>query len=167
MRFERPVAQNTEQLTAEQVDDIIKEAHRTGLPSIALAQALQFEAKGKLRQKDVIGEWVPEEEPGPSGIRHNGEKWIHGVLWSEVSRGTLRHNSSFDNAEIIIDLNECPRVLAQLEYQKAHGANRKSDAPLIVHETTGRPYIAHQFRYHWRQIADAVGISKKVRMGNR
>jgi hypothetical protein len=33
-----------------------------GWHSIALAQAIQFDCA--LRQKDVIGEWVPESEPG-------------------------------------------------------------------------------------------------------
>src|SRR6185437_8269934 len=56
MRFPGPKARE-ERLTAEQVTSIRAQAHKVGKPSIALAQALQFGLT--LRQKDVIGEWVP------------------------------------------------------------------------------------------------------------
>ena len=58
-----------EQLTAEHVRKIISKAYELGRPSIALAQAFQFDCG--LRQKDVIGEWVPITEPGD--VR--GDKW--------------------------------------------------------------------------------------------
>jgi hypothetical protein len=72
---------------ADQVTLIRAEAHRRGFPSIALAQAIQFECI--FRQKDVIGEWVPVAEPGTSEIVHespNGgtKKWLRGIRWSEV-----------------------------------------------------------------------------------
>ena len=38
-----------------------------------------------LRQKDVIGEWVPRSEPGPSDIwNSDGEKWLRGLRWQEI-----------------------------------------------------------------------------------
>jgi hypothetical protein len=48
-----------------------------GMPSIQLAQALQFELC--LRQKDVIGEWVPVAEPGMSSVTYHGRKWLCGL----------------------------------------------------------------------------------------
>jgi hypothetical protein len=60
----------TERLTADMANLIRAKAHELGWHSIALAQAIQFE--GMLRQKDVIGEWVPLAEPGTSDVIHKG-----------------------------------------------------------------------------------------------
>jgi hypothetical protein len=54
-------------LSAEQAALICAHAHTMTGPyrhSIALAQAIQFD--GTMRQKDIIGEWVPLDEPGPA-----------------------------------------------------------------------------------------------------
>jgi hypothetical protein len=53
-------------LSAEQATAIRKAAHARGWPYMALAQAIQFECT--LRQRDVIGEWVPVKEPGVSDV---------------------------------------------------------------------------------------------------
>lgn len=82
MRFTN-VAARTEQITAEQAIAIRRRAHEVGRPSIALAQAIQFELM--LRQKDVIGEWVPVDEPGLSDVVSHGKKWLGGLRWREVS----------------------------------------------------------------------------------
>lgn len=65
MEFENP-RRRTSIITAEQAVLIRQEAHRIGHPSIALAQAIQFDLM--LRQKDVIGEWIPVDEPGLSAV---------------------------------------------------------------------------------------------------
>src|ERR1051325_3046741 len=54
--------QGKPRLTAQHVIAIRAQAHKAERPSIALAQAFQFEAR--LTQKDVIGEWVPHSELG-------------------------------------------------------------------------------------------------------
>jgi hypothetical protein len=47
-----------------------------GRPSIALEQALAFELG--VRQKDVIGEWIPVAYPGVSDIIDSSRKWMMG-----------------------------------------------------------------------------------------
>lgn len=63
-----------ELLTSSQAVAIMRQAHARGWHSIALAQAFQFELM--LRQKDIIGEWVPKKEPGESDIRNRKKKWL-------------------------------------------------------------------------------------------
>jgi hypothetical protein len=56
-----------------------------------LAQALQFELM--LRQKDVIGEWVPDSEPGENDIHHDGRKWFRGIRGDAIDGDMiLRHD---------------------------------------------------------------------------
>ena len=83
MTFELPKVR-TEFLTAEQAVAIRDEARSRGYPSIALAQAFAYELM--LRQKDVIGEWVPVYEPGPSDVVAGNSKWLNGLHWSNVDQ---------------------------------------------------------------------------------
>jgi hypothetical protein len=53
-------------------------ANKRGSHSVALAQALQFE--GKLPQKRVLGEWVPQTERGLSDLFVRDQKWLPGLL---------------------------------------------------------------------------------------
>jgi hypothetical protein len=69
-------------VNADQATDIRAMAHQLGRPSIALAQAIQFECM--LRQKDVIGEYVPLTEAGVSDIFDGNKKWLRGVRWEEI-----------------------------------------------------------------------------------
>jgi hypothetical protein len=89
----------TERLTAEQAVAVRKVAREHfGWPSIALAQALQFDLM--LRQKDVIGEWVPRRGAGhqrreSTGALESTDKWLRGLRWSEVNENLiLKHNTS-------------------------------------------------------------------------
>jgi len=66
MRFAMPQPRK-ERLTSAQANAIRAKAHEMGRPSIALAQAFQFELM--LRQKDVIGEYVPIAEAGISDLQ--------------------------------------------------------------------------------------------------
>ena len=92
MRFPSPRARE-ERLTAEQVIAVRQGAHNFAHPSIALAQAFQFELM--LRQKDVIGEWVPMSEPGMSDTFRDGFKWMRGLRWEEIDQDLiLRHTPS-------------------------------------------------------------------------
>jgi hypothetical protein len=108
MRFKMASAR-VERLTADMAIAIRELAHKKGLGSIALAQAIQFE--GMLRQKDVIGEWVPASEPGPALATYRDQKWQRGLLWSEIdSDMILRHITSKRNKPIEIDLKLAPMV---------------------------------------------------------
>jgi hypothetical protein len=157
MRFSVARSQK-EQLTADHVKKIISKAHEMGRSSIALAQAFQFDCT--LRQKDVIGEWVPHGESGVSDVTHGKKKWLRGLRWSEIDRDlTLRHVTSRGGKLIEKRLSEAPLVKAEFE---RIGALPQS-GPIIVSEFTGLPYTAAEFRRWWRKVADAAGVPKNVK----
>jgi hypothetical protein len=156
-RFPAPAAR-TECLTADQVINVRAEAHKRGWHSIALAQALQFELI--LRQKDVIGEWVPLDEPGTSDVTWHGHKWLHGLRGSEIDRDlTLRHVTSKRGKLLEISLSLAPMVLEELAFV----GDRLTSGPLVICEHTKRPWSANEYRRKWRICADAVGVPKSVK----
>jgi len=156
MRFTMAKPRN-ERLTAEQAAAIRAEAHRRGLHSLALAQAIQFECM--LRQKDVIGEWVPMTEPGLSDVTDGNSKWLRGIRWEEIDPNlVLRHVTSKRQKAVEIPLANAPMVAEEF-------ANliRPASGPIVVDERTGKPWQVHLFRKRWREIADACGVPKSVR----
>lgn len=158
MRFPAPKPR-TERLTADQAEDVIRKAHERGWHSIALAQAFQFEFL--LRQKDVVGEWIPTSEAGVSDVVHAGEKWLRGIRWSEINENlVLKHSTSKREKELIVDLKLAPMILRELEI---FGGELPSSGPIIICEATGRPYRNSEFRRKWRIIADLAGIPKAVK----
>jgi integrase len=148
-------------LTRDQAVKIIEKAHEKGLSSIALAQAFQTECD-KLKQTDVIGQWVPKDELGPpTDIFHGGEKWMRGLRWNQIDENLiLTHTTSWANKEIKFDLKNAPLVLREL---KALNRRPADSSPVIINRRTGRPFIAATFRALWRQIADEAGIPKNVK----
>ena len=58
--------QRKEYLTYQQAEQHCAASHREGFASIALAQAFMIECG--MRQKDMIGEWVPRSEPGVTDV---------------------------------------------------------------------------------------------------
>lgn len=153
-------------LTKEQAKAIIQKAHERGYPSIALAQAIQFECG--LLQRDVIGEWVPIKNPDEirdSDIVVDGRKWARGLEWSNLNRLILTHRAGRAAKEVEIDLSHKELVLDEL---LRLGNSRPTKGPMIVHERTDLPYEGNQFRYFWRVIATDAGIPKSVKnMDNR
>ena len=148
-----------ERITTEQTELLISTAHKIGLHSIALAQA--FQADCKLWQKDVIGEWVPFDEPGiVSAVIADGMKWGRGLRWEEIGRDDLilRHVTSWGGKLLEVRLSETQFVRAEL---RRIGTLPQS-GPIVVYEKTGLPYIAHQFRRMWRQVADEAKLPKSV-----
>ncbi|MET3841005.1 hypothetical protein [Bradyrhizobium sp. OAE829] len=159
MRFQNPVAR-TEQLTPFLVSSIRAKAHEMGKPSIALAQAIQYELM--LAQKDTIGEWVPASEPGESDIVVDGTKWLHGIRWSQIDDNLiLRHVTSFRQKSVEIDLKRAPMVMAELEMQ--FGGVLPKTGPIIRSEWNERPWSSAEFRRWWRKIADAAGVPKNIK----
>lgn len=152
----------TERLTAEQVIAFRKKAHEKGHPFMALAQAIQFECI--LRQKDVIGEWVPVGEPGLSDLvsEHLGRqfKWLRGLRWEEIDANlTLRHVTSKRGKPVEVPLRDAPMVMEEF----ARWPELPKSGPVIISEFQGLPYHQHNFRRLWREIAEAAGIPKSVR----
>lgn len=156
MKFQMP-KRREEWITAEQAITVRAKAHELGLPSIALAQAFQFECL--LRQKDVIGEWVPNSEPGLSTIAAGNDKWMVGLRWSEIDENLiLKHTTSKKQKAVEIDLKLAPMVMEEL----ARIGTLPTSGPVIVFETTGAPYYAYQFRREWRFVARAAGVPTKT-----
>lgn len=163
LRFEMPKAR-TESLTADQANAIRAKAREMGRPSIALAQAFQFELM--LRQKDVIGEWVPTSEPGVTDVfcinlkKGWRYKWLRGIRWDEIDQNMiLSHVTSKRQKKIAVSLKNAPMVMEEL----ALLGDIPSAGPIIRSEMDGLPYDAVEFRRHWRIIADACGVPKTVR----
>jgi hypothetical protein len=157
MRFEM-AKPRTETLTAEHANAIRTVAHRMGLHSIALAQAFQFDCM--LRQKDVIGEWVPTGEPGLTDVTWGNSKWLMGIRWSEIDANlVLRHITSKRGKLVEHPLSNAPMVMEEL----ARIGKRPETGPVIVQDSTGLPYINHQFRRVWRDVANEAGVPKSVK----
>lgn len=159
MQFEQG-APRSEALTAAQAVAIRKAAHEIGRPSIALAQAMQFELM--LRQKDVIGEWVPLDEPGLSSVTASGLKWLYGVDWSEVGQDlVLRHRMSKSNKKKLLefDLKTYPMVVEEL----ATIPQERRAGPMIKEEPGELPWLsAKGFRDAWRRAADRAGVPRSL-----
>lgn len=166
MRFEMCKPRG-ERLTAEQAIQVRAKAHELGMPSIALAQAFQFEAM--LRQKDVIGEMVPLTEPGVNPVIFGDMQWHRGLRWSEIdAQMVLTHVTSKRQKEITVDLKLAPMVVEELRllFASPAGASlaaRSPNSPIIINELTGEPYRTHQYRRAWRTIARACGIPDDVK----
>lgn len=158
MRF-RHVQPRTVWLTAEQATSIREAARRHfGWYSIALAQAFQFELM--FRQKDIIGEWVPEGEPGESDVHHAGMKWHRGIRWDEIDDNMMLHHVTSKRQKAIdIDLRKAPMVLEELKFLNY----RSPTGPIIICDTNGLPWTACEFRRKWRIVAEHCGIPKEVR----
>lgn len=159
MKFEMAKPRN-EYLTVVHANTIRAKAHEMGRPSIALAQAFQFELM--LRQKDVIGEWVPVSEPGMSDLiaADRGRKWLRGLRWEEIDQNLiLVHITSKKNKKITVNLANAPMVIEELGRLK----ERPSSGPVVLYEPTGLPYVASQFRTRWREVATAAGVPKSIR----
>jgi hypothetical protein len=158
LKFPQPAARN-EALTAEQADAVRWYAHNIGWHSIALAQAFQFELM--LRQKDCIGEWVPDTEPGETNIQWLGQKWFRGIRWNEIDSDLiLRHVTSKRHKLLEVDLKLAPMVMDELNH---YVGEVHQDEPCIICESTAMPYSDSEFRRKWRIVANYAGIPKTVR----
>lgn len=156
-RFASPKPR-TERMTADQCIAIRKVAHSFGWPSIALAQAFQFELM--LRQKDVIGEWVPRSEPGFAEIDIPLGKWMSGITWQEIDENMiLRHVTSKRGKALEVDLKLAPMVMEEIGLYGKHYPT----GPVIICDTNGLPWRTSEYRRKWRIVADAAGIPASVK----
>lgn len=165
-------------ITAEQADAIRYKARiEFGWSSLALAQAFQFECT--LRQKDVIGEWVPIEEPGISDVIDKTEKWLRGIRWEEIDDNLiLSHLTSKKQKKTEVDLKLAPMVLEEFREMiggealivvdpvtKKVTVNRHllpSTGPIVICDTTLIPWTDNEYRRKWRKVANAAGVPKNV-----
>jgi hypothetical protein len=164
MRFKIP-RRRKEQLTAEQATAIRAKAHERERPSLALAQAFQFDLG--LSQKMTIGEWVPKEEAGESDIVWEGYKWLRGIRWSDIDDNmVLNFSTPGQDAPLIVNLRQAPMVMEELKSKFGFNGNRSSlprTGAIIISEHSERPWEPAEFRRWWRMLADACGIPSTVR----
>lgn len=165
MRFKMGKPRQTH-ITAEMATTLRNKAREWGLYSIAQAQAFQFECT--LRQRDVIGEWIPISEPGESDTFDGGFKWLRGIRWEEIDENLiLRHVTSKRQKEVEINLTLAPMVMAELRFDYLIVEPFKRDrlpakGPIIVSEATGLPFNAWEFRRLWRGLARHCGIPDHI-----
>lgn len=154
LRFKMP-RRRTRWISADQATAIRRRGRLRKLQAVALAQAIQFDCA--LRQKDVIGEWVPQhEDPTPSAIVKDGMKWVRGITMEEVDRDlVLTHKTSKRGKVLVFPLKKCPMVLEEWRSAPASG-------PIIVDPDTGLPYAAWKFRRLWRALAISAGVPKEA-----
>jgi hypothetical protein len=155
--FEAP-APRREKLTAAHVESFAAAAIAAERLSLALGTAIQFETT--LRQRDVIGEWVPiPAGKTASGIMLGGRRWTNGLTWSDLGdKFELYKRTTKTGAIAAHDLKLCPltmKIIAMVAPDRRVG-------PLIVDETAGRPYAEHAYAREWRVIAEAAGVPKGV-----
>jgi len=167
LRFKMPKPR-IEHMTAEQAIAIHAQAHEFERPSIAVAQAFQFELM--FRQKDTLGEWVPVSEPGMSDVIDDGMKWLRGVRWEEIDQNlTLVHVTSKRQKLITVSLRNAPMVLEELALiagvtpakltREMLPANGRSSSQNIA-SCRGTPSNAAAGGERW---ADAAGVPETVR----
>lgn len=151
-------------LEAAHVRAFIPAALAAGRMSLALGTAIQFESG--MRQKDVIGEWLPVE-PGeaPTGIVLRGRRgkgwrrWSNGLTWSDLSNDlVITKETTKTGALVSHDMKEFPIVMALL----AQIPVAQRVGPLITDETAGRPYAEFAYARDWRSIARVAGIPDAV-----
>lgn len=143
-------------ITADQAKAVRDEAFSQNWLAVALAQALQFDCA--LRQKDIIGEWIPVDEPEQSAILSpDGQmKWVRGLLREEVDADmVLRHQTSKRGKPAVFPLALCPSVMVEWYAAPPSG-------PLIIDPQTNLPFEAWKYRRVWREIATAAGVPPDV-----
>ncbi|MFG1377334.1 hypothetical protein [Xanthobacter autotrophicus] len=150
------VRRRENRITHEQVCAFRKAAHEEGRPSMALGITLQFDLG--MRQRDVIGEWLPDASPGAEGIVDHGLRWSDGLAFSHISGTVLRKKTSKTGKVVEHDLAQLPDTLSELERIPAS----RRIGPLVLNEETGLPYKRRVYVKWFRTIARKAGIPDDV-----
>lgn len=147
----------TQAPTAPDVIAARRAAHELRRPRAALAFALQFEAT--LRVWDVIGQWVPLDDPRPSAVLGGVRKWV-GLTWGQIGPDliltiTPSKTERSTGARVTIDLREMPMVMEELAMIPLEARV----GPLIVCERDGQPYTAGSWPDLWARVRKRAGLS--------
>jgi len=164
LRFERSGARE-EQMTFAQAATFVRKALEMGkagvIPyerarSMALGVAAQFDLL--LRQKDIIGEWIPAR-PDIAGAIYDdaGDMWIGRFRWDNLPGWRLRLKTSKTRSAIEFDLQNYSLLFPLLESVPLH---QRGGA--IVKDERGLPVRDRSYRKWFRQIARAAGIPDEV-----
>jgi hypothetical protein len=166
----------TEYMTVAQCRLHRRAAHAMDFPEIALEQALAFELG--MRQKDVIGEWIPLKWPGLSEVIRGGKKWMMGLRWEEIDSDLIlkhRLSKSIHGAQNVMDpeagtlkawdLKAYPMIMEEL-MRLCDGPVERSKlptkGPVIINESSGAPWNVKHFQREWRKIRKAAGIPSNI-----
>lgn len=156
----RSLGARSVQITKEHVQATrVTAREHFGWPSIALAQALQFELL--LPQKDVIGEWVPVTEPGETDVVWEGRKWLRGLRWSNIDKNlVLRHATGAGGRPIEVDLKTAPMVMEELYFSAGteSAEHFPKRGPIVLCDITAMPWLTGEFRRKWRLVAKKAGL---------
>ena len=156
MKFEIP-KRRSQVLTYDMAVAIIAKAHELGRPSVALAQALQFETA--LRQANVVGLWAPHAEAGEGPFRTGKLTWASGLRWEDIDDDlVLTLETTKTGATVTHALGEMPLVKAEID----RIPRDRRFGPVIINETTSAPYLPLVFSRNWRKVADAAGVPKEI-----
>lgn len=155
--FEQPSRRHAK-LTLTHVEAFVSKAIEQGRLSLALGTALQFETT--LRQRDVIGEWIPlDPDAERSGIVLRNRRWANGLTWADIANNLEVYKVTTKTGAIAAhDLKLCPivmQIITQFPSSRRVG-------PLVIDENAGRPYAEHAYAREWRIIAEAAGVPKGV-----
>jgi hypothetical protein len=148
----------TSVLTAEQVNMIRARAHAVGLHSVALAQTIQF--VGMLRQRDVIGQWVPLKEPGRfrNPVRRSQVGRGHSLegVRRELRAPTRHVEAAKDGGNPV---RRRPDVPGRDEVAQREARRRRGHRPRRARPPRGPTRTSAGL---WRQLANDCGIPKNV-----
>lgn len=167
MRFQGTKARGVS-VTYGHATAIIEAAHKHfGWHNLALAQAFQFECT--LRQKDVIGEFVPLSEPGVSAVILRDQKWLRGIVWQEIDQNLiLKHVTSKKQKMVEINLRLAPMVIEELAFMAGVSPAMltrdmlPATGPVVICDTNGLPWTGNEYRRKWRKVARHCGIPDNV-----
>jgi hypothetical protein len=168
MRFEKRSTRREQAMSSEQAKAIrVKASNWFGWPSMALAQALQYELS--LNQKDVIGEWVPIEAKGTSDVRWGNKKWLPGLRWEYIDESfILRHAVGKIGRPVEFDLRAARMIMEELALftqtpiAKLTRSHLPTSGPIVINEINALPWSTAEFRRKWRKVANLVGIPKHI-----
>ncbi|MBR0777931.1 hypothetical protein JQ625_24125 [Bradyrhizobium diazoefficiens] len=161
MRFPVAKGDGAPRLTRDQARAIrIAAREQFGWNSIAFAVALLFDVP-KLRQLDVIGEWVPLSDRNQSDIVKGAEKWIRGLMWSDLDENFVLHRTlptgKGGRNEKRMEFRLSRSQMAMEEINRISPDKRKG--PMIVCEFSGLPWSANEFRRKLKIVAERAGVS--------
>lgn len=158
MRFATPKGDGPPRLTRDQARAIrITAREHFGWDSIALAIALLFEVP-KLRQADVIGEWVPLSHSAKSDVMNDKEKWIRGLRWSDLDGNMVLHHLKRGRGEPEKVQHRLGRSQMVMEEINRVPAARRS-GPMVICEFSGAPWSPNEFRRKLKIVAEKAGVS--------
>jgi hypothetical protein len=163
MRFPVSKGDGQPRFTRDQARAIrITAREHFGWDSIAFAIALQLELP-KLRQVDIIGEWVPIGDSAKSEIMKGTEKWVTGLRWSDLDENMVLRRvitSGRRNQQKPVEYSLKRSQMIMEEINRVPVAKR--NGPMIICEFSGIPWSPNEFRRKLKLVAEKAGVSQST-----